>query len=78
MKRKKFIKRMMALGFERNEAAVYASGCSGQMSLTMMGVLVLTQPELREIVRAAMPDIMAGAEFRVYLGEPGLHESKSE
>lgn len=50
MKRKKLIKQMMALGFERNEAAVYAS----------------------------IPHIRVELEARVRLGEPGLHETKSE
>jgi hypothetical protein len=36
------------------------------MSHVKMAALVLTQPILREIVRVAMPDIMAGAEFRLY------------
>jgi hypothetical protein len=72
MKRKKFIKQMMALGFGRNEAAVYASACSGATSHSKMAALVLTQPVLREIVQVVMPQLQAGTEFRVYL-EGGKH-----
>jgi len=61
------IKLLMASGIQRNEAVIYASVCSGEMPHNLMGFLVETQPQVRELIQAAIPEIEAGAVLRVQL-----------
>lgn len=72
MKRKTFIKYLMAEGVSRNEAVVYANGCHGEFSHLQMIVCVLCIDIFREAVRAKMPELLKGGKLKVRLDEEGL------
>ena len=67
MKRKRLKKLLMSSGVSRNEATVYADACGRDMPHNMMGFVVMTQPAMREIVRASLTQIMQGTPFSVWL-----------
>ena len=48
MKRKKFIKYLMANGIPRNEAVFYADVCGGEMPHRYMAAFVLLRPDICE------------------------------
>ena len=73
MKRKCLIKRLMALGIPRNEAVVYANGCSGEFSHIQMLLCVVLVDEFRSVVRAAMPEILHGKSLKVQLEAGSPH-----
>lgn len=67
MTKKRMIKLLMAQGHQRNEAAVLASGCSGQMPHELLMLLLIISPSLYEVILASMPLIQQGATFTVRL-----------
>lgn len=69
MTKKRMIKLLMAQGHGRNEAAVLASGCSGQMPHELLMLLLIISPSLYDIILESMPFIQQGATFSVRLEE---------
>lgn len=67
MTKKRMMKLMMAHGISRNEAHVWADACNGDMPHVIMLFAVLFQPEVREIVRPFLMQIMTGTSFSVRL-----------
>lgn len=67
MTKKRMMKLMMANGVSRNEARVWADACNGDMPHVIMLFAVLVQPEVREIVRPCLMQIMTGTSFSVRL-----------
>lgn len=67
MKRKRFIKLLMACGVPRNEAAVYADACGGQMPHRHMMFFVLFVGDFRDLVRSRLTQILQGTSFEVRL-----------
>lgn len=65
MKRKRMKKLLMSAGVSRNEATVYADTCGPDMPHSMMALLVVTQPELRELVRGFLTSIMQGTALKI-------------
>ena len=63
MKRKRFIKLLMASGVPRNEAVVYADACGPELPHNVMGFVVETVPQVRETVRPFLMQILQGAKF---------------
>ena len=70
MKRKRMIKLLMAQGVPRNEAVVYADACGPEMPHCVLAFCVIVQPEIREVVRASLPQILQGTSFKVRLEMP--------
>ena len=50
MKRKKFIKCLMAHGIPRNKAVLYADMCSGEMPHRRMAPVIILQPEISDMM----------------------------
>lgn len=67
MRRKRMIKLLMSQGISRNEAVVYANACSGAMPHDLMGFCVTVSPEIQEMVRPMLAQIMQGTCFKVGL-----------
>lgn len=67
MKRKRMIKLLMSKGIPRNEAVVYANACGPGMPHGFLALCVVLQPEIREVVRYRLPQILQGLEFKVEL-----------
>lgn len=67
MTKKRMMKMMMAHGISRNEARVWADACNSDMPHVIMLFAVLFQPEVREIVRPCLMQIMTGTSFSIRL-----------
>lgn len=69
MKRKRFIKLLMAQGVPRNEAVVYADACGPKLPHNLLGFMLTIQPEIRECVRPFLTQILQGIPFSMHLEE---------
>lgn len=65
MKRKRFIKLLMASGVPRNEAVVYADACGPELPHNVMGFVVETLSQVRETVRPFLMQILQGKKLRI-------------
>lgn len=80
MKRKRFIKLLMASGVPRNEAVVYADACGPELPHNVMGLVVETVSQVRETVRPLLMQILQGTKFSIEfdLSERDTEEAPNE